>query len=90
MILGRATSRKYLFICAMRLFRSMSELGYSIGYQYDHDYPQAVSYQSFLPEGYEEGRYYQPSDNGYEVKVKAWLDEVKRLRIAGKGKLEPK
>jgi putative ATPase len=70
--------------------QGMSELGYSIGYQYDHDYPQAVSYQSFLPEGYEEGRYYQPSDNGYEVKVKAWLDEVKRLRIAGKGKLEPK
>ena len=64
--------------------KGMSELGYSIGYQYDHDYHQSISYQRFLPESYEEGKYYQPSESGYEAKVKSWLEEVRNLREQGR------
>ncbi len=64
--------------------KGMSELGYSIGYQYDHDYPQGISYQRFLPDIYAEGRYYNPTNNGYEEKVKSWLTEVRKLREQGR------
>ena len=64
--------------------KGMTELGYSIGYQYDHDYPQSISYQRFLPDIYAEGRYYNPTNNGYEEKVKSWLTEVRKLREQGR------
>ncbi len=70
--------------------KGMSDLGYSIGYQYDHDYPQGISYQRFLPDVYEEGRYYKPSESGYEAKVKSWLAEVRKLREQGRQEADTK
>ena len=66
--------------------KGMSELGYGMDYQYDHDYPQAISYQRFLPDSYEEGKYYQPSDSGYEAKIKNWLAKIRKLRTEGRKK----
>ncbi len=67
---------------------AMEEMGYSIGYQYDHDFPKAISYQRFLPDKYEEGSYYQPSESGYEARIKDWLEEVKSIRGEGRKKIE--
>ena len=53
-----------------------SNLGYSNGYKYAHDYPQSIATMEFLPERMRGTRYYEPTDNGYEAKVSAWLKVI--------------
>ena len=59
------------------------------GYQYSHDYEGAYVPQAYLPEG---RRYYEPSDQGYEKRVKERLDYWRALfeeaERAGKEKEE--
>ncbi len=56
-----------------------TNLGYGTGYKYAHDYPQAVAPQEFLPERMRCKTYYDPSAQGYEAKVQAWLKVVKEI-----------
>ncbi|HZK29229.1 MAG TPA: replication-associated recombination protein A, partial [Clostridia bacterium] len=58
----------------------MKDLGYGEGYQYDHDFPSAVSGQSFLPEEIADRVYYEPSESGYEKKIADWMRQVEALR----------
>lgn len=60
--------------------KGMEDLGYGEGYLYDHDYPQAISGQSFLPEAMEGQVFYEPSDHGYEKRIGSWMREVQALR----------
>lgn len=60
--------------------KGMEDLGYGEGYLYDHDYPQAISGQSFLPEAMEGQVFYEPSDHGYEKRIASWMREVQALR----------
>lgn len=53
-----------------------SNLGYSNGYKYAHDYPQSIAPLEFLPERMRGTHYYEPTDNGYEAKVSAWLKVI--------------
>ena len=57
----------------------MKELGYHQGYQYDHDQPNQISTQRFLPEGVE-GGFYEPKDVGAEARLKARWEEIKKKR----------
>jgi len=52
-------------------------LGHGEGYQYSHDFPGAVAPQRY---GIEPGRFFQPTDFGYEAKIKARLAEWEKLR----------
>lgn len=63
---------------------AMKDLGYSLGYEYSHDWPGAVSSQEFLPEKLRGVEYYQPSDRGHEQTVRKWMDEVEKLRQSAK------
>lgn len=54
------------------------QLGYSVGYRYAHDYPRSIAPMEFMPEKMRGVRYYEPGENGYESKVKAWLEVVER------------
>ncbi|NTV90487.1 MAG: replication-associated recombination protein A [Clostridiales bacterium] len=54
--------------------KGMSELGYGKGYKYAHDYPGNIVKQDFLPKEVLGTQYYQPTSNGYEMKIKEWLD----------------
>lgn len=60
--------------------RGMKDLGYGKGYKYAHDYPGNIVEQQFLPDIMSGTVYYHPTENGYEGKVKKWLDEVKEYR----------
>ena len=60
--------------------KGMEELGYGEGYLYDHDFPQAISGQSFLPQALEGQSFYQPSDHGYEKRIAQWMAQVQILR----------
>ncbi len=55
--------------------QGMKELGYSVGYKYAHDYPGNVVDQEFLPAEIAGTIYYEPFANGYEARVKDWLDK---------------
>jgi putative ATPase len=55
-------------------FAGARGLGYGRGYVYPHDHPGHWARQQYLPDGVE-GPFYQPSDQGYEVKHRARLEE---------------
>ena len=49
----------------------MDELGYHQGYRYAHDYPNAYAAgECFLPEELHGRRYYEPSERGYEQRLR--------------------
>jgi putative ATPase len=53
------------------------KLGHGENYQYSHDFPGAIAPQRY---GIEPGRFYQPTDHGYEAKIKARLADWEKLR----------
>jgi len=54
------------------------QLGHGEGYQYPHDHPDHYVPQEYLPKGTQSRRYYQPTEQGYEKKIKARLEEWER------------
>ncbi|HQN95577.1 MAG TPA: replication-associated recombination protein A [Thermoanaerobaculales bacterium] len=63
----------------------MREAGYGEGYRYAHDEPGGVADMECLPEGLEGARFYEPGEQGWEVKIRERLAEIKRLRRRGGG-----
>lgn len=58
----------------------MSELGYSHGYRYAHDEPDAFAAgEIYLPEGIENMRWYYPRPRGLEIKIAEKLERLKQL-----------
>lgn len=51
-------------------FKGAKEWGYGIEYKYPHDFEGNYVEQQYLPDELKDARYYFPSDNGYEKKVK--------------------
>jgi len=59
----------------------MKELGYSKGYQYDHDADGGVALdQQCLPDKLEGHVFYQPVERGLEIKLKEKLDALRKAR----------
>lgn len=56
----------------------MKDLGFGEGYRYAHDYPGNIVEQQYLPEEMEGTVYYEPSYNGFEKRIKDWLDSRKK------------
>ena len=55
----------------------MKNLDYGKGYQYAHDFPGSYVKQQFLPDEMVGTVYYMPTANGYEERIKAWLEKVR-------------
>lgn len=53
----------------------MVKLGYGSGYKYAHDYENNIVDQQYLPDEVVGTVYYAPTTNGYEGKIKDWLDK---------------
>ena len=51
-------------------YKGAQGLGRGIGYQYAHDYEKHFAGQPMLPEKLRGERFYVPSDNGYEKKIR--------------------
>jgi putative ATPase len=60
--------------------KTMKNLGYSKGYVYDHDEPDAFSGQNYFPEKLGRNRFYQPSPRGFEREIQKRLDYWEGLR----------
>ncbi|MBR9856843.1 MAG: replication-associated recombination protein A [Gammaproteobacteria bacterium] len=58
----------------------MKELGHGAEYRYAHNEPGAYAAgEVYLPEALAQRRYYEPSERGFEQKVRAKLDYLKSL-----------
>lgn len=51
--------------------------GFGKGYKYSHDYNKHYVDQQYLPDELRGRRYYQPSEEGDEGKISAWLKELR-------------
>ena len=59
----------------------MKGLGYGKDYRYPHDDPGAINEQNYLPEQLSGRTYYQPSDRGYEIRIREWLARAREARV---------
>jgi putative ATPase len=50
--------------------RLMKDLGYSKGYKYAHNYKEGKADMRCLPEELQHRRYFEPSERGFEGKLK--------------------
>lgn len=55
-----------------------AKLGHGIGYKYAHDYPNHYVKQQYLPDELVGEVFYEPSDNGYERKIKEHMERIQR------------
>jgi putative ATPase len=60
--------------------RLMKGLGYGKGYQYPHDFKEALVVQSYLPDKLQGRSFYTPTDHGFEKQIKERLEKWRRLQ----------
>ena len=54
----------------------MKNLGYGKDYQYAHDYEEKVADMQCLPDNLRDRRYYRPTDEGFEKRLKEKLEAI--------------
>ena len=57
-------------------YKAAKTLGRGEGYQYAHDHKDHYVAQEYMPQ---KVKYYEPTDMGYEKKIKLWLDYLQSL-----------
>jgi putative ATPase len=62
-----------------RNYPGAAKLGHGDGYKYPHDYMGNYTSQQYLPASIAQKRYYYPSNNGYEKRLRLWLEATKGL-----------
>jgi putative ATPase len=64
----------------------MKELEYGKGYQYAHNYPDAIVEQEFLPDKIAGAKFYSPSERGFEKLIKERMEyrEKKKKELKAK------
>ena len=65
----------------------MKDIGYGKGYAYDHDAEEGFSGQNYWPEEMTPQAFYQPTDRGFEAKVRERLDFWEKRR--GRSETKP-
>ncbi|HEY7856083.1 MAG TPA: replication-associated recombination protein A [Terriglobales bacterium] len=63
----------------------MKGLGYGRGYQYAPDLEEGIADMECLPENLRDRDYYQPTDQGFEKRLRERLTELSRLRHKREG-----
>jgi len=58
----------------------MKNIGYGQGYKYAHNFDEKVTDMSCLPDNLAGRTYYKPTDEGFEQRLRARLDEIRKLR----------
>ena len=58
-------------------YKGAAKLGHGQGYLYAHDFPNHYVKQQYLPEGMEGSVFYQPTENGYERKIKEHMEFIR-------------
>src|SRR5215469_12473404 len=58
----------------------MKGLGYGKNYRYPHDFEGALTEQNYLPDELLEKIYYEPSERGYEIRIREYLARARQAR----------
>ncbi len=58
----------------------MAHFGYGKGYQYAHNAPDRLTEMQCLPESLKDRRYYRPTDEGFEKKLKEKLQAIQEWK----------
>ncbi len=58
-------------------YKGAAKLGHGTGYKYAHDYPNHYVEQQYLPYELKGEKYYEPSWNGYEAKIREHMQRIK-------------
>jgi putative ATPase len=62
----------------------MDKLGYGKGYQYAHDLEDKVADMQCLPENLAGRRYYHPTNEGIEKRIRERMEEIRRKRAGAR------
>lgn len=57
-------------------YKGSADLGRGIGYKYAHDFPNHYVEQQYLPDEIKDARFYHPTENGYEEKIREYLKKI--------------
>ena len=58
-------------------YKGEKNLGIGVGYRYTHDYENHYVKQAYLPEGLAEAGFYEPTQQGYEARIQAYMKKIK-------------
>jgi putative ATPase len=58
----------------------MKNVGYGHGYKYAHNFEDKVTDMSCLPDNLSGRSYYHPTDQGFEQRLRARLDEIRKIK----------
>ena len=62
-------------------YKGAKSFGHGKGYKYPHDYPGHYVPQQYLPENLKDARYYQPSGNGREARIREILENIRNRKM---------
>jgi len=68
----------------------MKDAGYGKGYEYPHDYKDAIVNQSYLPDEIKKRYFYYPTDRGFEKILKERLNKIREFKNSLENKKEQK
>ena len=63
----------------------MKNVGYGEGYQYAHDYDEKITDMTCLPDNLSGRSYYKPTDQGFELRLRQRLDEIRKVKSRATG-----
>jgi putative ATPase len=63
----------------------MRNMGYGKGYQYAHDAEEKVTDMTCLPESLAGRIYYNPTDQGFEARIRQRLEQIRRIQKKAAG-----
>jgi len=64
----------------------MANVGYGKGYEYAHNDPDKVTGMTCLPDSLADRKYYLPTDQGFELRLRQRLEEIRRIQSQRKPK----
>jgi len=63
----------------------MKNVGYGEGYKYAHDFAEKVTEMQCLPDNLAGRKYYKPTDQGFEARIRARMAEIGKMKRKGSG-----
>ncbi len=67
----------------------MKNIGYGKGYEYAHDLENKVADMQCLPDNLRDRRYYQPTNEGIEKRIRERMEEIRKRREKSPAKEKP-
>lgn len=59
-------------------YKSAGKLGHGLGYQYAHDFKNHYVQQQYLPDALVGTQFYEPTEMGYEKRIREHLERIRR------------